>query len=268
MMKVAAALLLLPKHEEFAPRAIEILQQSRMLTTRDADKTNILLGLEYSYQLLNDHVEALEIARLLVNEYPESEEAFQLEAHELLQLNKYAEAERAADDRLKRIPDDLEAMRIHLEAAMGREDYSSARDWSMKLLNNQRAISIDLNSVAWDALFTGKISPADIDQALNALQLNQDDPSTMHTLACLYSEQGNASKAAEILARSMDLLNMAEPNPDYWYAFGRIAELYGERDEAISSYKRVKVPEQPAEIPTSTYKLAQIRLRVLNSQGN
>jgi tetratricopeptide (TPR) repeat protein len=151
---------------------------------------------------------------------------------------------------------------------MGREDYSSARDWSMKLLNNQRAISIDLNSVAWDALFTGKISPADIDQALNALQLNQDDPSTMHTLACLYSEQGNASKAAEILARSMDLLNMAEPNPDYWYAFGRIAELYGERDEAISSYKRVKVPEQPAEIPTSTYKLAQIRLRVLNSQGN
>ena len=267
MMKVAAALLLLSRNEDFAQRAIAILQEARPSATRDADKVNILLGLERSYQLLNDHPKALEIAGLLADEYPESEEAFQIEANELLQLKKFAEAEKASEERLKRIPDDLQAMRIHVEAAMGREDYAAAHDWSMKLISNEKATSTDLNTAAWDALFTGKVSQTDIDYALNALQLNQEDTSTMHTLACLYGEQGNASKATEILLRSMDLMNIAEPNPDFWYAFGRIAELYGEREEALASYARVKVPEQPAAIPTSTYKLAQMRLRILNLQG-
>jgi hypothetical protein len=42
----------------------------------------------------------------------------------------------------------------------------------------------------------------------------------------------------------MDELNLDEPNDDYWYAFGRIAEQYGERDIAIADYRKLKSPKK------------------------
>lgn len=264
-MKVAAALLVLSRSKDYAKTSIEILEEARKTSTRDTDKTNILLGLVWAFQLTEDHPKALEIAKLLVNEYPESEEAFQIETRELMQMNRHAEMDKAAGERLQRIPDDIQAMRTHLEAAMGREDYVAASVWNKKIISHDKASANDLNSAAWNVLFTGKVTQADVEFALKALELSPDETSTMHTLACLYAEMGNAPKATEILLRSMDLLNLDEPNEDYWYAFGRIAELYGEREEALAAYSRVKTPEQPAAIPTSTFKLAQMRLQVLNS---
>ena len=42
---------------------------------------------------------------------------------------------------------------------------------------------------------------------------------------------------------------------------GRIAEQYGERDIAIADYRKVKKPKEPLTLPTSTWRLAQIRLK-------
>lgn len=66
----------------------------------------------------------------------------------------------------------------------------------------------------------------------------------------------------------MDDLNLDEPNDDYWYAFGRIAEQYGERDIAIADYRKLQKPKEPHEIPTSTYRLAQMRLKAMGVSGS
>ena len=63
----------------------------------------------------------------------------------------------------------------------------------------------------------------------------------------------------------MDLLALDEPNSDYWYAFGRIAEQYGEQETAMANYARVTKPEKTIAIPSSSYRLAQNRLKILSS---
>jgi hypothetical protein len=62
-------------------------------------------------------------------------------------------------------------------------------------------------------------------------------------------------------------LNLDEPNDDYWYAFGRIAEQYGERDTAVSDYRKLEKPKNAMMIPTSSWQLAQNRLKAMETQG-
>jgi hypothetical protein len=51
------------------------------------------------------------------------------------------------------------------------------------------------------------------------------------------------------------------PNDEYWYAFGRIAKEFGENQIAETEYKKLKKPKEESSLPTSTYTLAQKRLR-------
>ncbi|MGD0629867.1 MAG: hypothetical protein ABR987_10960, partial [Terracidiphilus sp.] len=122
-----------------------------------------------------------------------------------------------------------------------------------------------LNEIAWFALFTGKINDADIAAAIKATQLANDNPHILHTLACLYAETGKTKEARDLLLRSMDDLNLDEPDDDYWYAFGRIAEQYGERETAIADYRKLEKPKEILALPTSSYRLAQTRLKVLGA---
>jgi predicted Zn-dependent protease len=122
---------------------------------------------------------------------------------------------------------------------------------------------MDLNGSAWSALFTGKVEPNDIESALKSAQLSDNSPAVLHTLGCLYAEVEKTKEAREVLVQGMDLLDLDEPDPDYWYAFGRIAEQYGERDAARADYARVTKPKTAIEIPNSTYYLAQVRLQAL-----
>jgi len=89
----------------------------------------------------------------------------------------------------------------------------------------------------------------------------------LHTLACLYAEIGKTKEARDLLLRGMDELRLDEPNDDYWYVFGRIAEQYGEREIAIADYRKLEKPKQALAIPTSTYRLAQMRLKAMNADG-
>jgi hypothetical protein len=66
----------------------------------------------------------------------------------------------------------------------------------------------------------------------------------------------------------MDELNLEEPDDNYWYAFGRIAEQYGEREIAVADYHKLEKPKAPLAIPTSSYHLAQIRLKSLGEIGS
>jgi hypothetical protein len=62
--------------------------------------------------------------------------------------------------------------------------------------------------------------------------------------------------------------NMAEPNSEVWYALGLIYEQYGAKTAALDAYRRVRVYEFDDHTyvdPTSTYVLAQDRIRALGN---
>lgn len=107
---------------------------------------------------------------------------------------------------------------------------------------------------------------ADAGDAIKATQLSQNNASNLHTLGCLYAEVGKTKEAREVLVQAMDLLNLDEPDSNYWYAFGRIAEQYGENQVAAADYARVTKPKQASQIPGSSYRLAQIRLKAMQGK--
>jgi tetratricopeptide (TPR) repeat protein len=123
----------------------------------------------------------------------------------------------------------------------------------------------DLNGIAWVSLFTGKVEGSDLEDALKAAQLSQNNAAMLHTLGCVYAEVGKTKEAREVLIQAMDSLNLEEPDENYWYAFGRIAEQYGEYDAARSDYMRVTRPKKQIDIHDSSYQLAQIRLKAMGS---
>ena len=142
----------------------------------------------------------------------------------------------------------------------------AARGWIQKLIDQGKADASLLNSMAWFALYTGKMDEADVATAIKATQMDRDNPAILHTLACVYAETGKTKEAHDLLLRAMDELNLDEPDDDYWYAFGRIAEQYGERDVAISDYRKLEKPKEAMMIPTSSWQLAQNRLKAMGAE--
>jgi len=95
--------------------------------------------------------------------------------------------------------------------------------------------------------------------------MSKMSPGVLHTLACAYAELGKTKEAREVLIQAMDALSLDEPDDNYWYAFGRIAEQYGEMQTAQADYQAVRKPRLEESIPGSSYRLAQIRLRGLET---
>ena len=98
------------------------------------------------------------------------------------------------------------------------------------------------------------------------VQLSQNNNAgILHTLGCVYAEIGKTKEAREVLVQAMHQLNLKEPDPNYWYAFGRLAEQYGENEVAAADYNRVKKPGNPALLAGSSYRLAQNRLAAMRA---
>ena len=96
--------------------------------------------------------------------------------------------------------------------------------------------------------------------------MGNNNSSILHTLGCVYADVGKTKEAREVLIQAMDVLNLDEPDENYWYAFGRIAEQYGERDAALANYARVTKPKRAVEIPDSTYYLSRVRMQTLRGE--
>jgi len=164
----------------------------------------------------------------------------------------------------KRLPDDTDVRRAFIYTAAAREDYAKAHELGRQLIDAGKAEGSDMNSVAWNSLFTGKVSQDDLEAATKSAQVAQNNNApALHTLGCLYAEMGKTKEAREILIQAMDLLNLDEPESNYWYGFGRIAEQYGESEVATSDYNQVKKPRKPSQVPGSSYRLAQNRLAAM-----
>ena len=263
-MKLAAASILVGAKPTVA-QGVALIEEAQKDAASEREKTNIQLALAAGYSLQQDFARLLEVSSVLIKQEPESKLAFMNDAEALLGLGRYDEAIALADQRLKLLDGDADALGVKMEIEANRGNYAAARQWGQRLIDQGKENAGLLNNIAWFALFTGKVEDADISMAIKSTQMAKDDPSILHTLACLYAETGKTKEAHDLLLRGMDDMNLDEPNDAYWYAFGRIAEQYGERDIAIADYRKLEKPKYTLAIPTSTYRLAQMRLKVLGA---
>jgi transglutaminase-like putative cysteine protease/Flp pilus assembly protein TadD len=266
-MKLAAASIL-TAYKPTAAQGLVILEAAGDSAPSGTEKQNTLLALLDGHLHLDQYEKALAVSADLAKQYPESRRAFLAESFTLRALGRFDEAEALAADRSRLLSGDVDAMRALEYSAMDRGDYIKTHALTQKIIDEGKAQPEDLNAIAWISLFAPKVDPSDVEAALKATQLSNNNTSFSHTLGCLYAELGKTKEAREVLVQSMDSLRLDEPDPNYWYAFGRIAEQYGERDVAITDYNRVTKPKRPIEIPDSTYRLAQLRLQALHAAPN
>ena len=264
-MKLAAAAILVQARPT-ARQGVAILESAFAEANTDAEKTNIQLALLAGYGNEDNFEQMLAVARELAKQHPESKSIFIQESFALRMVGKSAEADALADAWTKQMPDDLEGLRQKSINALSRNDFAVAHDLAVKVVNSGNADAADLNQAAWYALFTGKIDPSDVQDAIRGAQMSQNSPSILHTLACLYAATGKTKEAYQLLIQAMDRENLEEPNPDFWFAFGRIAEQYGETQAALADYARVTKPKKQIQLMGSSYQLAQKRLQILQSE--
>jgi tetratricopeptide (TPR) repeat protein len=261
-----AAALILVGAESTAARGVSILEAAKTSATSDSLRLNLASGLCYGYSRLRQYEKAVDYSSELAKEYPESKWAFGKYSYDLRAVRRFDEAERIAEERLQHLPGDIDAIRALVASAIARRDYAKIPALSQSILAEGNVSASDLNEVAWSSLFTGRVDQSDIEAALKAANSGKKNAGILHTLGCVYAEAGKTKEARDVLLEAMDLLDLDEPDSNYWFGFGRIAEQYGERDVAIADYTRAIKPENPADIPDSSYRLAQIRLEALRNQ--
>jgi tetratricopeptide (TPR) repeat protein len=259
-MKVAAAAIL-AQSPQTALDGIPILEANRATAASDPEKLNLAIALLSGYSSVDEYAKDLALASEVAKQYPESKSVFFSQQIALRGLGRFAEADQLAQEMTKRLPDDTDVMRAFIYTAVAHEDYSLAHELGRKMVTAGEAEAQDLNAVAWNALFTGFVQNEDLEDATKSAQLTQNSAGVLHTLGCVYAEMGKTKEAREVLIQAMDQMSLDEPDANY--AFGRIAEQYGEYEIATSDYKQIKMPNKPVSVPGSAYRLAQNRLSAM-----
>jgi len=243
-------------------KGIAILE-SAMNSASQSEKFDIAFPLSWGYYILHEDEKELAVLLEIVKQEPESKPAFIRRTACLRRLGRLAESDQIAQDWLRNNPDDENALRRLVLNAIAREDFPRARELDQELLDKGKGGALELNEIAWHSLFIGKPKESDVDAVLKATQLSNNSWYYLHTLGCIYTELGRLRDARDVLVQAIDSANYAEPDENFWYAFGRIAEEAGERETALSYYRRVTPPKDPFDVPNSCYHLAQSRLRAM-----
>ena len=264
-MKNAAAAIL-AQTKPTARQGVQILEGARSDAKTDTTKTDLGIALLNGYSNLQEYEKLYALASEMAKQSPESKRLFFDQEIALRALHRYAEADALAQEMGKRLPDDTDIRRAFIYTAVAREDYARAHELGRKLVEDGKAEGQDLNGVAWNALFTGKVSQEDLEAATKSAQVTQNSSAgILHTLGCVYAEMGKTKEAREVLVQAIDLLGMDELDANYWYGFGRIAEQYGETEAASADYQKAKKPRDDLQVPGSSYALAQKRLAAMKS---
>jgi tetratricopeptide (TPR) repeat protein len=265
-MKLAAAAILC-QSKETAPDGVAILEPAFAEAAGDTEKLNISLALLEGYSTLDAFEKKYVLASELAKNHSDSKRLFEDRESALRGLGRFAEVNTLANEWLKKDPSDLSAMRALVSADADAGNYTQAVEQARKIRATSKSEPLDYNELAWLSLYTGKTDSSGVEAATKAVQESKSDPGTLHTLGCVYAEVGKTKEAREVLIQAMDLLHLDKPDDNYWYAFGRIAEQYGETQSAMSDYQSVTTPKKPMQIPSCSYKLAQMRLAVINGHA-
>jgi transglutaminase-like putative cysteine protease/tetratricopeptide (TPR) repeat protein len=261
-IRYAAAALIAPgKHCE---KAVPVLQEGRAKATSEAARQNFDAALALAFTKLKRYKEALEVAQRLRKAKPESLAAFLMTSSSLHFLERGDELRSLAEERLRRVPDDVWAVRLLAGLADQSGDFPQAQQYLARLMEQGKAEAGDYNNWSWDTLFTGGVTEKAVEAANRACALTQNQQADyLHTLASLYAEVGKTTEAREVIVHALEVSGVEEPEPHDWYVFGRIAEQFGEREAAAAAYRKVTPPKEKAQLSSSTYRLAQKRLAAL-----
>jgi tetratricopeptide (TPR) repeat protein len=231
-------------------------------------RTSFTLLLAEAYRTAQDGARLKEVAAELLKSYPDSYTAIGMAAGADEFLKDWDDWKQMLDAQIARHPSDETLLRMKAGYYETRGDWPAARATIQSLIDKGKATAADYNRLAWSALFDNKADDDTVKAARQATSLtNNTSFSELHTLACLYAAQGKTSEARDLLFKTMRGFNMDVPNESVWFAFAMLYEQYGINDAAIDAYQKVQKPEGYFG-PTSTYVLAQSRLKALQGKSN
>ncbi len=204
------------------------------------------------------------MAQRLAAAHPTSLSAYELRETALTLLARWEDLRRHAEERLALTPNDLAALLTLHRVADIQGNLEESRQWLQQAVESGKASSTVYNNLAWLTLVRGEVDDQSIEHAQRAATLDQyKDPTSLHTLAALYAEQGKTAEAYQLILQALELKDDKKPESDDWYVFGRLAERYGMPDEARRFYARVEPPQKGDTEAISTYRLARRRLDAL-----
>lgn len=236
--------------------------------SNDDTRINLGLLLANAYAQTENGPELKTVASEILKKYPDSYEALRLAGAADGLLKDWKSWGDMLDAQLAKHPDDEFLLRLKVGFAETKGDFVLGRATEQALIDRGKAAASDYNDLAWMALFDGKIDADSAKSAQQATMLSKNSNfAELHTLACIYAAQGKNSEARDALLKAMATANLSEPNSEAWYGFASIYEQYGVNDAAVAAYKRVEKPEGRIN-PTSTYVLAQTRLKALSATAD
>jgi tetratricopeptide (TPR) repeat protein len=258
----AASLMAMSEHR--AEQSLPILIQDREKADSPDVRSYIDMALCWAYGMLGQYEKLLPITEKLLESTPASETLFNNMVRTLMELDRFDEAERIANERLEMLPGDRAAFRFLVDIAESGGDFQKAIAIIEQMMQLGKAEVQDLNEYAWISLFMEELEEKAVEAGRRAVLLsNSRNAATLHTLASIYAGLGRTSEARELILNSLEVAGREIPASHDWYVFGRIAEQYGEKEAAVRAYNKVEAPSDNELL--STYELAQKRLKFLNT---
>jgi tetratricopeptide (TPR) repeat protein len=256
LIRQAAAILLIWDREDVSS-VIRILVSNR--NGADTLKTAVITGaLADAYVLGGEHGKAFDTVQALLETMPDSLTALVTTLRAAYGVGKL-EADQVLDAHLERFRDSADAMRSVASMAMSQGDAQRSNAILRELIDSGRGQSNDYNNIAWGDLMAGNVSATTLEYAQKGAASRSR--ATLQTLALVYAELGKTSEARTTLLQS--LAPELPLSDSAAYAFARIVEAYGLKQEAAAMYRKLAKPPHEWLIPSSNYALAQHRLRVI-----
>ena len=259
-----AALVLVPSKELIGSH-LTALVGFRDQAASQGERNSLNVVLAYAYRAQRRWSELAAVAQELMKAEPDSMVAFNFDTAAYAEMKDFGSWEKLVQARREKHPDDPDYIRNAARLYRYRGEIAKERELLKGLIDRGKATPGDLNWYSWEALFLPQaVGQESIDAAQRASDLTKrSDFGILHTLACLYAEQGKTAKARELLLQAMQSNKMPEPDSAIWLGFGMIAEQYGEIEAAKTMYGRVEKMKE--EVPGSNYSVAQAHLEKLSN---
>ena len=243
--------------------AVAILEKALADNAPNVPKPQLQRALMLAYQLNGQAEKALALSSALLEYSANNEDAGRAQLATLRRLGRYDEAAEFARKWIERHPKANWARYAAANLTVARNNASEGCAMLRKLAESSD-VSFDLlNSAAWLGLFASPLPPESLTDAERAVKLAPRNSAALHTLAAIQAAMGRIEDAQRSLTKAVAAHPDETMASSDWYVVGQIAEHCGLLDDARQAYARVSPKEDGGDELTSTYRLAQMRLKEL-----